>query len=457
MKAQVAPLEGNKVKLSVEVDETEVEQAIDETFVKFSRDLRVPGFRPGKAPRRVLEARIGRPAARHEALEQHIPYWYGRAVRDKAVDVINEPEIEVTAGEDNGPVAFDAVVEVRPQLKLAGYESLKVTVPSPVVSEEEMTKQIDRLRGNFASLEPVDRDARAGDSVVIDMTATNEGKAVAGMSYTDYSVELGAGNDLPELDEHLPGAKVGETVNFEADLGGTPVQVQVVVKQVQEKVLPETTDEWASEASEFSTVAELRQDIETRMSELKRVQASLSLRNGALEALVALVDEEPPTVLVDAEVRRSAEELGRRLDSQGVRLERYLEATGRTLEDLIAELRTQAIPTVKADLALRAVAEAVGIEPSESELDTFMEAMAAGSGIDANVFREQVERAGRRLAVRSDLKKSKAFDWLVEHAEVTDEEGNGVDQALLVSAGQGTELSSAGAVGVASDEPGEAE
>jgi trigger factor len=235
------------------------------------------------------------------------------------------------------------------------------------------------------------------------------------------------------------------------------VQVQVVVKQVQEKVLPETTDEWASEASEFSTVAELRQDIETRMSELKRVQASLSLRNGALEALVALVDEEPPTVLVDAEVRRSAEELGRRLDSQGVRLERYLEATGRTLEDLIAELRTQAIPTVKADLALRAVAEAVGIEPSESELDTFMEAMAAGSGIDANVFREQVERAGRRLAVRSDLKKSKAFDWLVEHAEVTDEEGNGVDQALLVSAGQGTELSSAGAVGVASDEPGEAE
>jgi trigger factor len=457
MKAQLAPLEGNKVKLSVEVEETEVEQAIDETFAKFSRELRVPGFRPGKAPRRVLEARIGRPAARHEALEQHIPYWYGRAVRDKAVDVINEPEIEVTAGEDNGPVAFDAVVEVRPQLKLAGFESLKVIVPSPIVTEEEMSSQVDRLRGNFASLEPVEREARAGDSVVIDMTATNDGQAVAGMSYTDYSVELGAGNDLPELDEHLPGAKAGETVDFEADLGGTPLQVQVVVKQVQAKVLPEITDAWASEASEFSTVAELRQDIEKRLAEIKRVQASLSLRNGTLEALVALVDEEPPEVLVDAEVRRSAEELGRRLDSQGVRLERYLEATGRTLEDLIAELRTQAVPTVKADLALRAVAEAVGIEPSESELDTFMETMAAGSGIEAAVFREQVERAGRRLAVRSDLKKSKAFDWLVEHAEVADEEGNGVDQALLVSAGQGTELSSAGAVGVASDEPGEAE
>ena len=458
MKTQVAPLEGNKVKLSVEVEETEVEQAIDETFAKFSRELRVPGFRPGKAPRRVLEARIGRPAARHEALEQHIPYWYGRAVRDKAVDVINEPEIEVTAGEDNGPVAFDAVVEVRPRLKLTGYESLKVTVPNPAVTEEEMSRQIDRLRGNFASLEPVEREARAGDSVVIDMSATNDGQAVAGMSYTDYSVELGAGNDLPELDEHLPGAKAGETVQFVADLGGTPVQVQVVVKQVQEKVLPEITDEWASEASEFATVVELRQDIETRMSEIKKVQSAMSLRNGTLDALVALVDEEPPAVLVDAEVHRSAEELGRRLDSQGVRLERYLEATGRSLEDLIAELRTQAVPTVKIDLALRAVADALGIEPSESELEAYMERMAAGSGVDPAYFKEQVERAGRRLAVRSDLKKSKAFDWLVEHAEVTDEEGNGVDRALLVSAGQGTDrLGSVGAASVVPEAPGAAE
>ena len=304
MKAQVAPLEGNKVKLSVEVEETEVEQAIDETFAKFSRELRVPGFRPGKAPRRVLEARIGRPAARHEALEQHIPFWYGRAVRDKSVDVITEPEIEVTAGEDSGPVAFDAVVEVRPRLKLTGYESLKVTVPNPLVTEEELSRQIDRLRGNFASLAPVAWEARVGDSVVIDMNATRDGQAVAGMSYTDYSVELGAGNDLPELDEHLPGAWAGQTVDFDADLGGTPVQVQVVVKEVQEKVLPEITDEWASEASEFSTVEELRHDIETRMSEMKKMQAAMSLRSGTLEALIALVDEEPPTVLVDVEVQQ---------------------------------------------------------------------------------------------------------------------------------------------------------
>ena len=173
------------------------------------------------------------------------------------------------------------------------------------------------------------------------------------------------------------------------------------MKQVQEKVLPEITDEWASEASEFSTVDELRQDIETRMSEMKKVQSAMSLRNGTLDALVALVDEEPPAVLVDVEVHRSAEELGRRLDSQGVRLERYLEATGRTLEELIAELRTQAVPTVKVDLALRAVADAVGIEPSESELEAFMERMAAGAGVRPGVL--QGAGRARRAASRGTL------------------------------------------------------
>ena len=431
MKAQVAPLEGNKVKVSVEVEETEVDTAINETFAKFAKELRVPGFRPGKTPRPVLEARIGKPAVRQQALEDHIPVWYDRAVRDKAVDIINEAEIEVTSGQDDGPLAFDAVVEVRPQLKLVGYESLKVTVPSPVVTEEEIQAQVDRLRSNFAELAPVEREARSGDSVVIDMTATRDGNPVPGMSFTDYSVELGAGNDLPELDEHLPGAKAGDTVNFDAEIGDSPVQVEVVVKQVQEKILPEATDEWASEASEFSSLAELREDVEKRLTESKRMQSAFALRNGTLEGLVALVDEEPPAVLVDSETRRSAEELGRRLDSQGVPLQRYLEALGRTTEEVVAQLREQAVPNVKGDLALRAVAEGVGIEPSESELDTFMDRLAAQAGVPAASFRQQVERRGQRLAVRSDLKKSKAFDWLVEHAEVIDEEGNPVDRALL--------------------------
>jgi trigger factor len=436
-------MEANKVKLSVEVEETEVDKAIDETFDRFTKELLIPGFRRGKAPRRVLEARIGRSAARREALDKHIPVWYDRAVNDKAVDVINEPTIEVTAGEEDGPVTFDAVVEVRPHLELKGYESLAVTVPSPVVTAEDVQAQLDRLRGNFAELAVVERPARNGDSVVIDMSATRDGKTVAGMSYTDYSVEVGAGNDLPELDEHLPGAKAGDKVTFEAAVGEVPVQVEVEVKHVQEKVLPEETDEWASEASEFSTIAELRQDIETRMDEMKRAQAAMTLRNGTLERLVALVEEEPPTILVDVETRRMAEQLGSRLDAQGVPLQRYLEALGRTAEELIGQLREQAIPSVKVDLALRAVADAVGIEPSEAEMDAFMTRLATQAGIEPSVFIQQVERTGRRLAVRSDLRKSKAFDWLVEHAEITDEEGNPVDRASLIRHSQATYIGGA--------------
>ncbi|MCL6091779.1 MAG: trigger factor [Actinobacteria bacterium] len=431
MKAEVAPLEGNKVKLSVEVDEDEVEHAIDATFERLTRELQVPGFRRGKVPRRVLEARLGRPRARQEALDSHIPEWYARAVNDKSVDVIADPAIEVTGGEKDGSLSFDAVVEVRPRLHLEGYRSLKVKVPSPQVSDEDVQAEVDRLRGHFAELAAVEREARAGDSVVVDMTATREGKAVPSLSYTDYSVELGSGNDLPGLDDHVPGAKAGDTVAFDTDVGG-PVHIEVVVKQVQEKVLPEETDEWASEASEFDTVAELREDIQKRLSAAKRSFAAAAFRDGTWEALVSLVDEDPPAALVDAETRRMAEALGSRLDAQGIPLQRYLNAVGSTVEQVVAELRAQAVPVVKADLALRAVADDLAIEPSEADMDEFMERLAGRqAGVSPEVFKLQVERAGQRKAVRSDLRKSKAFDWLVEHAEVTDEEGNPVDRALL--------------------------
>lgn len=433
MKTEVAPLEGHKVKLTIEVDEAEVSRAIDETFSHLAKEMFVPGFRRGKVPRRIIEARIGKADARRAALDRHIPDWYERAVTEKAVDVINQAEIQVTAGEDDGPVNFDAVVEVRPQLQLEGYGSLKVTVPKPVATDEDVQAQIDRLRGNFAELAVVDREARKGDSVVIDMSATRDGEPVASLAYTDYSVELGLGNDLPELEEHLPGAKAGDTVKFEADPTGTgqKAEVEVVVKQVQEKVLPEETDEWASEASEFSSMEELREDVRSRLSEFRRTEAALTLRTATMDAIVALVTEDPPEVLVDTETRRLAENLGNRLDAQGVPLQRYLDNLGRSLDEVVAGLRVRAVEAVKADLALRAIAGSLNIEPSESELDEYMAQLAQSAGVSPATFRREVERTGRRAAVRSDLKKSKAFDWLVEHVEVTDEEGNPVDRSLL--------------------------
>jgi trigger factor len=441
MKAQVAPLEGNKVKVSVDVEETEVDEAIGEAFARFSRELRVPGFRPGKVPRQVLEARLGRAAARSEALREHVPTWYNNAIRDNHVEVIAQPDIKVTAGEDSGPLSFEAVVEVRPHIKLVGYEKLHIKVPSPLVTEDDIDKQVDRLRANFAELEPVEREVRKGDQVVIDMSATRDGQPVAGADLTDYSVEVGGGSDLPELDDNLPGTKAGQVLNFEAVLGpGDPAQVEVLVKQVQEKILPAATDEWAAEASEFSTLAELRDDIRKRLSSVKRMQSSLSLQNGAMGALVELVNDDPPEPLVDVEVQHQAEDFGRRLDAQGVSLERYLEAIGRTVEQVLEDMREQAIPAVKADMALRAVVEAEGIEPSEAELEHYIVRLAAQARTDPVAFKREVERAGRRQAVLSDLKRAKAFDWLIEHAEIVDDEGKPVDLALLQPESQGADI-----------------
>jgi trigger factor len=431
MKTVVEPLEGNKVKLSVEIDEGEFERAVDQAFRKIAREVRIPGFRPGKAPRRVLEARLGKDVARQEALRDALPDYYSKALQETDVDAIAAPEIDITAGQEEGPVAFDAVVEVRPQLKLAGYGGLRVTVPRPEVTEEEITAQIDRLRNNFGELTPIARPARDGDFLTIDLKGTRHGEAVAGMSTEDLSYELGSGTVLPELDKELQGGKVGDILKFNAELPDGPVSFQVLVKDVKEKVLPEVTDDWASEASEFDTVEELRNDISQRMGAIKKVQAQLALRNQAVEALVELVTEDPPEALVDAELQRRAQDLSQRLAAQGADIPQYLQATGQTEEQLIAELREGATQAVKADLALRSVADAEQLEVTDAEVETEIVGLAERFGRKPAQLRRDLERNDQMSAVRSDVRKNKALDWVVDHVEIVDEEGQPIDRDLL--------------------------
>jgi trigger factor len=431
MKTVVEPLEGNKVKLSVEIDEQEFEKALDSAFRKIAREVRIPGFRPGKAPRRVLEARMGKEAARQEALRDALPDYYARALQEHEVDAIAPPDIDITAGQESGAVVFDAVVEVRPQLKLAGYGGLRVTVPNPEVTEAEIDGQIDRLRNNFGELSPVSRPARDGDHLTIDLKGSRNGEAVAGMTTDDFLYELGSGTVLPELDDQLQGAKTGDIFSFDAELPDGPVQFQVLVKDVKEKLLPEVTDDWAGEASEFDTVTELRADITKRIGLVKRVQAQLALRNQAVEGLVEMVPEDPPEPLVDQETERRAQDLQQRLAAQGATIPQYLEATGQTEEQIIAELRTSAVQAVKADLALRAIADAEGIEVDETDVDAEIARLAERLEQKPAQLRRQLERADQMPAVRSDVSKSKALEWLVEHVEVVDEAGHPIDRALL--------------------------
>jgi trigger factor len=431
MKTVVEPLEGNKVKLSVEIDEQEFEKALDSAFRRISREVRIPGFRPGKAPRRVLEARLGKDVARQEALRDALPGYYSRAIRDEDVDAIAAPEIDITAGEEAGPVAFDAVVEVRPQLHLAGYNGLRVTIPNPEVTEEDITAQVDRLRNNFGELTPIARPARDGDFLTIDLKGTRHGEPVPGMSTDDLSYELGSETVLPELDTQLAGARQGDIFKFSADLPDGPVSFQVLVKEVKEKVLPEVTDEWASEASEFDTVEELRRDLTDRIGTVKRLQGAMALRNQTVDAVVELVADDPPEPLVQQELERRAHELSHRLEAQGATIPQYLEATGQTEEQLVSELRQGAVVAVKADLALRAVADAEEIDATDEEVDAEIGRMAERLGQKPAQVRRQLESAEQMPAVRSDVRRSKALEWLVDHVEIVDSGGHPVDRALL--------------------------
>ncbi|HET9692539.1 MAG TPA: trigger factor [Acidimicrobiales bacterium] len=429
MKSVVETLEGNRIKLTVEVEAAEFERAVDAAFRRIAREVRIPGFRPGKAPRRILEARLGREAGRQEALRESLPDYYARAVREHEVDVIAPPQIDITSGEADGPVAFDAVVEVRPQLQLVGYDGLRVEVPSPEVTDDDVAGHLDRLRGGFAELREVERPAATGDNATIALRASRDGEEVAGMALDDYLYEVGSGALIPEIDEQLVGMAPGDTKTFASE--STNAEVTLTVGGVKEKVLPEVTDEWAADASEFETVDELRADIVTRLTTVKKVQATMALRNAAVEALVELVADEPPAALVDAEVERRAHDLGHRLEAQGATIAQWLAATGQSEADVVAEWRGAAVPAVKADLALRAVADAEGIEVTDADVDAEIERLAAGYQVPAEQIRLQLERGEQMPAVRSDLKKSKALEWLIAHVEIVDAEGRPVDRAAL--------------------------
>jgi trigger factor len=432
-------MEGNLVRLSVEVDEPEFDKALGDVVRTLAQQVRVPGFRPGKVPRKVLEARMGGAGAlRAEALRDSLPDFYARAVVDTELDPIAQPEIDITAGEDSGAVSFDAVVEVRPIVAIPGYDGLQVTLPGLSVTEEEVQGQLDRLRENDAELTVVDRPAIDGDFVTIDLHGNDAtGAEVVGVD--DYLYEVGSGSVVPELDAELHGAKAGAILAFDASNPNEPeenVAFRVLVKEVKVKKLPDVTDEWAAESSEFATVAELRADIETRIGRVKLMQSQMALRQKSIEALADLVtDDVVPEVLVDAEVNERLHDLQHRLEAQKVGLAEYFQATGTTPD----ELRVDAQGAVKADLALRALVEAEELTLSDEELLAEVVTMAERMGTTPTELRRQLDTAGRTGAVRSELRKGKALEWLLDHVELVDEEGNPMsrDDLKVDASGEG--------------------
>lgn len=435
MKSTVETLEDNRVKLNVEVDEAEFDSAVDAAFKRIAREVRMPGFRPGKAPRRLLEAQFGHQVGREEALRESMPEYYAQAVIEHDVDVVAPPEIEITGGQEDGPVQFEAVVEVRPTANAAGYDGLRVEIPNPVPTADEIDEQIDNLRKNFAELESVERAAADGDHVTIDIECMHEGEPVPGLTTTDYDYEVGSGAVVAEIDDNLRGASAGDDVEFEAPHPDPDedeaLEFSISVKEVKEAVLPELDDDFAQANSEFQTVEELRADMETRLGSMRISQAQMAVQQNTAEALAELITDDIPESMIENEINARIQDLVGRLQQQGMDVGAYLEAMGQTAETLAAEFREPAEQAVKVDLALRSVAELEGLVPDDDALDDYLAEMAGPAGQEPDELKARLAEVGQLSALRADIGKQAAMEWLTENVELVDENGDSIDRAAL--------------------------
>jgi trigger factor len=431
VKTIVEPLEGNKVKLSVELDESEFGSAIDAAYRKISREVRIKGFRPGKAPRRLVEAQVGLDIARQEAIRDALPGYYERALRENDIEPIAAPEIDITSADTDPTMAFDAVVEIMPTVSVAGYGGLRVVLPNLDVSEEEVDRRIDQARGAFAELTSVSRPAQDGDHVLIDRTISQgEESSVV----EDFSYEVGSGGVTPELDDNLRGAKTGDILKFDVQHPQVgDVTFQVLVKDVREKVLPDLTDEWVAAETEFETVEEMQAKYRQEMEAVRKLEAALQVRDKVVEAVVELVDDEIPEALVAPEMERRLRSLSHRLSHQGVDIAGFLQSLGESQEQFVAELRTEATNAVKADLGLKGVALAEDIDVTDEEVEQEIVDIARQQKKNPNAVRKQLENEDQLPAVRSGIKKTKALEWLIAHTEFVDEEGQVIDRSQLAT------------------------
>jgi trigger factor len=442
MKSTLEPLEGTEgkslVKLSVEVDEAEFEREIDAAFRVIAREVRIPGFRPGKAPRRVLEARIGVGPAREQALRDGIPNFLARAVREHGVDLIAPPDVDITSGHEAGPVAFDATMEIRPVVTVPGYGGLRVEVEPLGATDEEAEAPITAELRRHGSLEPADRPAAIGDYLTLNVSGTRDGEPIPGLQVEDWSYELGRGWVAPDFDERLTGASAGDRLEFTTTPSGTTEDADLVVEvtAVQALALPELTDEWVAEnVGEFDSVDAWRSAARERVESFKLVQIRQGFVEKAVAALADLVDDEPPATLVNNEVRARAQDTFERIQRQGLSVEQYFQLTGQDPGLFTAGLTDAATRSVKADLALRAVAAAEGLDVDDDELDDEYRRIATQVGQKPNQVRKAYERNEAVESLRTELRKRKALQWVIEHVEVVDTTGAPVDRDVLVPSG----------------------
>ena len=436
MQSTITPVEGSIVKIIMDIDELELEPSLNAALTKISKEVRIPGFRQGKVPRKVLEAKLGRSYIRAEAINEAISGFLGDAIRTNDLDVIATQNVNVKSGEESGPIVVEADVEVRPEVNIAGYKGVKVVMPSPDVTDKDVEDQLKRLREQFGELSEVETPIAADHQVSIDVRAERDGEPVQNLDVEDFLYRVGGDDFIPGLDDALVGHVTNDEVTFEvpAPEGSTqgPITCFVTVKKVNELLLPEMTDEWAAEASEFDTLAELEESIREQLKTTKKSRSRMLFRDRALAGLIELMDlKELPQALVQQEFDTLLRDFSGRLEAQGIPLEQYLAITGSTSEQLVSQILADAQNQSRVDLVLRALVreEAVAVAPDELEKEIRRYAESAQIGFEE--FRDRIVENGQIKTVELEMAKAKALEKFLELVEIVDEDGNAISREFL--------------------------
>lgn len=428
MKATVKELSGSRAEVQVEVPAAEVEKATSRAARAMAREMRLPGFRAGKAPATLVIQRVGFSAVIGEAIRETLPEWYERALLESGVSPIGDPDIEMvsTPEAEGGPLEFKFQVGVRPAAKLGAYKGLEVGKEEKEVPDEVVDTEVERIREGFARLEPVDRAAAEGDLVVMDYEGFIDEQAFEGGTAEEQQVVLGTGRLIEGFEEQLVGAEAGEErevkVTFPGDyqaehLAGRDAVFKVKVKEVREKILPELDDDFASDASEFDTLEELRADIREKVGTALGSRAEEDFRVAAVDAAVEAAAVTVPDELATARATERWERMERQLAGRGMDPDTFLRMQGKTRDELIEETKPDAEMELKREAVVTAIAEAEGIEVSDEEMIEALEHSAEHERTTPEKLLERLRKNGRDAMVREDLRARKAIELVAEAAK----------------------------------------
>ncbi len=425
MSLQVEKLEGNMAKLTIEASAEEFEQAIEKAYQKNKNKLSIPGFRKGKVPRKMIEQMYGKEIFYEDAANIVIPSAYAKAVDECTEEIVSQPTVDIVQAEAGKPFIFTAEVALKPEVTLGMYKGVEVEKTDVAVTDEEVDAAIDRERENNArTISVEDRAVRDGDMTIIDYEGFVDGESFEGGKDEDYPLTIGSGTFIPGFEEQLIGAELDKEVEVNvtfpedyqaSELAGKPAVFKCIVKEIREKELPELDDEFASEVSEFDTLAEYREDVKKNLTERKEAEAKAAKEEKVVEAIIADAKMDIPEAMLATQQRSMADDFAQRIRMQGITIDQYFQFTGLTREAFLEQLKPQAEERIKSRLVLEAVAKAENLEASDEEYTAEIKKMAEAYQMDEDKVKEMIGDFEQR-SIKEDIRVKKALDLAVENA-----------------------------------------